>query len=87
MTAHLGVERTHLSRQFHQETGLTITDYIHTVKTDAAEALILGRGYSLTEISDLLGYSSYSYFSRVYKNTSTACRGKPADKSQHLPPL
>ena len=36
-------------------------------ESDAAEALILGRGYSLTEISDLLGYSSYSYFSRVYK--------------------
>lgn len=67
VTAHLGVERTHLSRQFHQETGLTITDYIHRVKMDAAEALILGRGYSLTEIADLLGYSSYSYFSRVYK--------------------
>ncbi len=67
VTAHVGAERTHLSRQFHRETGLTITDCIHTVKTDAAEELILGRGYSLTEIADLLGYSSYSYFSRVYK--------------------
>lgn len=67
VTAHTGMERTNLSRRFHQETGMTITDYIHHVKTDAAEALILGRGYSLTEIADLLGYSSYHYFCRVYK--------------------
>ena len=67
VTAHVGMERTSLSRRFHQETDMTITDYIHTIKTDAAEALILGRGYSLTEIADLLGYSSYNYFCRVYK--------------------
>lgn len=67
VTAHLKMERTNLSRRFHLETGMTITDYIHTIKTDAAEALILARGYSLTEIADLLGYSSYNYFCRVYK--------------------
>lgn len=67
VTDHLKMERTNLSHRFHQETGMTITDYIHSVKMDAAESLILARTYSLTEIADLLGYSSYHYFSRVYK--------------------
>lgn len=67
VTAHLGMERTNLSRRFRRETGMTITHYIHSIKMDTAESLIFARGYSLTEIADLLGYSSYSYFCRVYK--------------------
>lgn len=64
---HLHMERTNLSKRFHRETGMTITDYIHTIKTDQAEELIHYRHYSLLEISDLLGYSSYSYFCKVYR--------------------
>ena len=64
---HLGVERTGLSKNFHREVGMTLTDYIHTMKMDIAESLISGRTYSLLEISDMLGYSSYRYFSKVYK--------------------
>ena len=64
---HLHVERTSLSKRFHRETGQTITDYIHTMKMDAAEEMIHSRNYSLLEVSDLLGYSSYNYFCKVYK--------------------
>lgn len=64
---YLNVERTHLSKQFHKETGITLTDYIHTVKTETAAALITSHEYTLIEISDLLGYSSYRYFAQVYK--------------------
>ena len=64
---HLHVERTHLSKQFHRETGMTLTDYIHTVKTDTAAALITSHEYTLVEISDLLGYSSYRHFAQVYR--------------------
>ena len=64
---HLYVERTSLSKRFHRETGQTITDYIHTMKMDAAEEMIHSRNYSLLEVSDLLGYSSYNYFCKVYK--------------------
>lgn len=64
---YLNVEQTNLSKRFHQEVGMTITDYIHTMKTDMARTLILRRGYSLMEISDMLGYSSYHYFCKVFK--------------------
>lgn len=67
VAAYLGVEQTNLSKRFHQEVGMTITDYVHTMKTDMAKTLILRRCYSLMEISDMLGYGSYHYFCKVFK--------------------
>ena len=64
---YLQADRTHLSRQFHKETGVTMNDFIHSTKMDLAEALIHSRNYSLREICDLLGYSNYSYFCKLYK--------------------
>lgn len=64
---YLHVERTHLSKRFHKETGVTMTNYIHTMKMDLAENMIQSRTYSLQEICDLLGYSNYSYFCKLYK--------------------
>ena len=70
----LHAERTNLSRRFHQETGVTMNDFIHSTKMDLAESLIHSRNYSLREICDLLGYSNYSYFCKLYK------------KYKHCPP-
>lgn len=53
---YLDVEQTHLSKCFHEEVGMTLTDYVHTMKTDMAKTLILRRAFSLMEISDMLGY-------------------------------
>lgn len=64
---YLKVERTNLSKRFHKETGMTMTDYIHTMKMDLAEELIHGRNYSLMEVCDLLGYGNYNYFCKLYK--------------------
>ena len=63
----LHMERTNLSKRFHKETGMTMTDYIHRMKMNLAEDLMQSRTYSMMEISDLLGYSSYNYFCKVYK--------------------
>lgn len=67
IAAALGMDRTYLSKRFRQETGRTMTDYIHQVKMDLAETMLAGRQYSLREIADLLGYESYAHFSRVFK--------------------
>lgn len=64
---YLDVEQTHLSKCFHEEVGMTLTDYVHTMKTDMAKTLILRRAFSLMEISDMLGYGSYHYFCKVFK--------------------
>ncbi len=61
------VNRSYLSKKFKEETRQTITDYIQRVKIDFAIELMETNFYKFNEISDLMGYSSYSYFSKVFK--------------------
>lgn len=83
VSQYLNMERTGLSRRFHQEVGYTITDYIHHTKMNTAEKFISERKYSLQEISDLLGYNSLSYFCRIYKKYKGH---SPASTSPTVPP-
>lgn len=74
---YLHINRSYLSSRFHKEVGVTLTEYIHQMKLDLAEQLMDSSAYSLTEIADLLGYSSYGYFSKIYKKY----RGKLPEKN------
>ena len=67
VSEHLDVNPSYLSRKFHEETGVTLTDFIRKEKMNLAAELINRKLYSLHEISSLLGYENYSSFSRVYK--------------------
>ncbi len=59
--------RPHLSRKFHQETGMTLTDFILKKKSEEAARLLAYTDKSLIAISDYLGFSSQSHFARVFK--------------------
>ena len=61
------VNRSYLSEKFSKETGQTITDYIHKVKMDYAIQLMESNFYKFNEIAELLGYTNYAYFSKVFK--------------------
>ncbi|MFC4323720.1 helix-turn-helix domain-containing protein [Litchfieldia salsa] len=61
------INRSYLSTKFKEETGETITDYIHKVKIDFAIQLMQSNFYKFNEIAELLGYTNYSYFSKVFK--------------------
>lgn len=61
------INRSYLSKKFKEETGHTITDYIQNVKLDFAIELMGTNFYKFNEIADLLGYTNYSYFSKVFK--------------------
>ncbi|MDD6682990.1 MAG: helix-turn-helix domain-containing protein [Clostridiales bacterium] len=63
----LHYSRPHLSRKFREETGMTLTDYILTKKSEEAARLLSYTDKSLIAISDYLGFSSQSHFSRVFK--------------------
>lgn len=62
-----GLNRSYLSTLFHRETGTTISDYIMSKKMEAAENMLKYSDYSLTEISEYLNFSSYSYLARLFK--------------------
>jgi len=48
-------------------TGQSPTDFIKTVRLDYALKLIKSKKYSITEVSELSGFSSIGYFSTVFK--------------------
>ena len=70
-TEHLAQElhysRPHLSRKFKEETGMTLTDFILTKKSEEAARLLAYTDKSLIAISNYLGFSSQSHFARVFK--------------------
>ncbi len=67
MAQALHFSRPHLSRRFHLESGMTLTDFILTKKSEEAARLLAYTDKSLIAISDYLGFSSQSHFARVFK--------------------
>ena len=63
----LHYSRPYLSRKFKEETGMTLTDFILTKKSEEAVRLLAYTDKSLIAVSDYLGFSSQSHFSRVFK--------------------
>ncbi|MFV0329679.1 MAG: helix-turn-helix domain-containing protein [Dysgonomonas sp.] len=64
----LEVTPEHLSRQFKQETGNTILQYIHTTKINEAKNLLRFTDLEIVKIAVKLGFISQSQFSTLFKN-------------------
>ncbi len=62
-----GLNRSYLSTLFHKETGVTISDYIMSKKMEATENMLKYSDYTLSEISEFLNFSSYSYLAKVFR--------------------
>ena len=62
-----GITATHARRVFRGQFGITVHQYITEQKLLTAKRLLLSSGYSVGEISDLLGYCDDNYFSAVFK--------------------
>lgn len=81
----LHFSRTWLSRKFHEETGIPLSDFIRIKKTEEAQRLLRYADKSLREISVYLGYSSQSHFQTVFKKqlgvTPMQYRRNPPDRS------
>lgn len=60
-------EYTYLSKLFSQVEGITIEKYITKLKIERVKELIFYNEKSLSEIADLLGYSSVAYLSSQFK--------------------
>lgn len=63
----LKISSAYLSRLFKKETGFAFGDYVNKLKIEEAASLLLYTEYSDTEISSLLGFSSQSYFIKIFK--------------------
>ena len=84
----IGFNRTYLAKKFKSEMNLSVVDYIQRKRIDEAKFLIdLGR-LSTTEVGLQVGFSSYNYFCKVFKEitgmtASEYKRSKQVEKEAH----
>ena len=58
---------SYLSREFKKEVGVGVVAYINSLRLEEARRL-LGQGkHYVYEIADLVGFSNYNYFSKLYR--------------------
>jgi AraC-like DNA-binding protein len=67
LAEHLGLHANYLSALFRKEVGITPTAYIKHLRLEEAKQLLTNGEDSVTEIAEMLGYSSVSYFSKDFK--------------------
>jgi AraC-like DNA-binding protein len=63
---HVNVSRNYLSTLFKKQCGTTITDYIHQVRMQRAELLLLAGGRTISEVAYMVGYQNYRDFYRNF---------------------
>ena len=63
----LKISSSYLSRLFKKETRIAFGEYVNKLKIEEAASLLLYTEYTDTEISSLLGFSSQSYFIKIFK--------------------
>jgi AraC-like DNA-binding protein len=62
----VGYTEYYITRKFKEETGNSISDYIKFAKIERSKVLLTSTELNVQEIADRLGFSSRSYFSRVF---------------------
>lgn len=68
LASHVGVAPNYLSGHFSAETGMTFVEYLNRIRIEAAERLLQTMEYSVKEVYHQVGFNSYNYFFKVYKD-------------------
>lgn len=63
----VGKGEEHLARVFKRETGQSVFDFIREMRINRAKTYLLSTSLSLTEIAELCGFASLSFFSRTFR--------------------
>ena len=63
----VGISKYHFCRQFKAHTKLTVMDYILKTRIILAQSELSKTNLSIADISEKCGFSSASYFCRVFK--------------------
>ncbi len=67
VAAYVALNENYLSRLFHTETGLSISDYILQKRMTLAKKLLVQTPKSISDIGMEIGYDATAYFIRVFK--------------------
>ncbi|GGA34804.1 AraC family transcriptional regulator [Paenibacillus physcomitrellae] len=67
VAAAIGVHPSYLSSLFKKETGVSLTHFVREMKMNEAKNMLRDGEYSESEIAEMLGYQSLSYFCKVFR--------------------
>lgn len=67
LARHLHLSESYLSKLFHKEMGLTVSQYILDLKIEKAKNLLKYSEYNIVEISNYLSFASQSHFIQVFQ--------------------
>ncbi|MDN3014694.1 AraC family transcriptional regulator [Paenibacillus sp. BSR1-1] len=63
----IGFNRSYLAQKFKQEMNISLIDYLHQKRINEAVFLMEQGQLSITDIGLQVGYSSYNYFCKIFK--------------------
>lgn len=78
------INPSYLSRLFSEIDGCVFTDFIAKVRISEAKKLLLDRKYKIYEIADLVGYNSFKYFLKVFKEKEGITPAQYRDKNMSI---
>ena len=61
------ISQYYLSRMFKAVTGLSLIEYLNTIRIQEAQKLLTECDLTITEIASMVGYESQTYFGRTFK--------------------
>ena len=64
---HVDKSNNYFSYLFKKEMGMSFVEYLNRIRIDKAKELLNTSTYKTYEISELVGFSDYKYFSSVFK--------------------
>jgi len=76
MAAEAGLSRTHFSRLFRAETGMTPVDFLMEVRLSKAEELLLGSRKPVKQIAGECGFFDAAHFSRQFRKATGLTPGR-----------
>lgn len=67
ISKHFFIHKDYLSRLFKKTTGLSVVEYINSVRLTAARDSLESTGKSITRIGEEVGFGTTTHFSRLFK--------------------
>ncbi len=67
LAAAAGISKYYLSREFRRLTGMTVVEYLNSLRCEKAKPLLSGGSASIEEVARSVGFSGATYFARTFK--------------------
>lgn len=68
LSEHIHYSRSYINEQFQRSAGMSVAAYVSEQRIERAKQLLMAGSMSISQISEVLGYSSVQYFSKCFKD-------------------